>query len=426
MTAITRERAQPRPALAELETKPAATEQKDVVRSEDRAEEFGVRDAAVREISLAAAEPKSLKNGRFADDPRLERVAAGKAILGPKMDGPAVEKIQRALIALGYKLPAHGADGTYGEETVQAVARFQKEMKLSETGVVGRRTLAELDRMAPPPGFVLERRPDYDRLLRDHRLDVTLAIGYDEHGTTEDTVATVRDALAEQKYQPLDEAKRRELGVEKDPPGARSELYHKTIKHPVTKRDVDVVVRLLDADEHAKPEALRASFERALERDEVVIYGGHARYGTGPDFDPIDSGRGNFVVDPHGNYSGKKPPKELRESIAGRESELDQLDAKPEYQMLVFNACSTENYLHALRSDAFSGRNEHNTDIVATTIPTQLMTNGDHVARFLEGITNLESMNAIIDANDDIEWRQGAYVDSGLLTNRGNKHVPER
>jgi peptidoglycan hydrolase-like protein with peptidoglycan-binding domain len=67
---------------------------------------------------------------------------------------PAVRSIQRALMAIAsrnktleYMLPQFGADGDYGNETVQAVKNFQKNTSLPITGKVDATTAKEIDRV---------------------------------------------------------------------------------------------------------------------------------------------------------------------------------------------------------------------------------------------------------------------------------------
>lgn len=60
--------------------------------------------------------------------------------------GPAVKRLQEALIKLGYKLPRYGADGVFGAETEAAVRAFQAARKLKVDGIVGPQTWTALDK----------------------------------------------------------------------------------------------------------------------------------------------------------------------------------------------------------------------------------------------------------------------------------------
>lgn len=371
---------------------------------------------------------------RFAGDDRLARVAAGNATLRPGATGESVQRVQNALIDLGFDIPSNGASGTYDSETSMAVRRFQRERGLQVDGVVGKNTLSSLNEVAPPAGQQLERNPDYDRLYADGRLDTTIAIGYDEHGTVPRSTRNIVHGLQEQGFEPIDPSTmstddRERLGLTGDRFDPNADYFHRVIEQDG--RDIDSVVRLIEPGSTA-----RDSFARAMEQDEVVIYTGHARYGSGPDFDVRTEGDGNFVIDADGNPAHSHVPSDIRNSIRDRPNGLRGVEGGPDYQLLIFNACTTENYMQNLRDPSiFQGRNRDNTDIIATTVPTLLATNGDHTVRFVAGIENRESMNAILSDQNEIEvaqrrafgheWApsQHTYTESGFLDNPGNRYV---
>jgi len=398
--------------------------------------------------------PTGLTNARFSGDSTLAAVAAGRSTLGTGSRGEGVKAVQQALMDLGFDLPRYGADGSLGNEAKYALQRFQQEKGIPKTGKIDKATLTALDRAAPPPGKKLETFPEYDKLYADGRLDTTIAIGFDEHGTTDLTLRTTLNGLTSQGYrrvypERMSAAERTKLGVGPDRFEAGASYYHRKFNDPATGRPVEAVVKVITPDSASKPEDVAAMFKRSIERDEVVLYGGHARYGTGPDFDHIDSGRGNFVIDRSGNKRADRdrPPGHMLDHIEpGRTTDLDELSGRPAggYQLLFFNACSTEEYNHNLRdTGAFAGRDRGNTDVVGSTIPTRLGTNGDHLVRFMQGITARESMTSINRAQSSIEVAylerlrdQGAtgedwnkliptarytYSESGFLDNAGNK-----
>jgi N-acetylmuramoyl-L-alanine amidase len=61
--------------------------------------------------------------------------------------GQFVKEIQEDLIAAGFELPRYGADGTFGDETENAVMRFQKRYGLKVDGLVGPQTLTKLQQV---------------------------------------------------------------------------------------------------------------------------------------------------------------------------------------------------------------------------------------------------------------------------------------
>ncbi|NTW28437.1 MAG: peptidoglycan-binding protein [Coriobacteriia bacterium] len=86
----------------------------------------------------------------------------------PSDRGPAVEDIQRRLLALGYDLGPTGVDGVFLGKTADAVRVFQQERHLAEDSVVGESTWAAL----VDAGFTLGDRMLYLRLPHFHGNDV--------------------------------------------------------------------------------------------------------------------------------------------------------------------------------------------------------------------------------------------------------------
>ncbi len=86
----------------------------------------------------------------------------------PSDRGPAVEDIQRRLLALGYEIGPTGVDGVFLGKTAEAVRSFQLAHHLDEDGVVGDETWAAL----VDAGFTLGDRMLYLRVPYFHGRDV--------------------------------------------------------------------------------------------------------------------------------------------------------------------------------------------------------------------------------------------------------------
>ncbi|SER42471.1 Putative peptidoglycan binding domain-containing protein [Gracilibacillus ureilyticus] len=75
--------------------------------------------------------------------------------------GKEVLRLQQDLIKLGYSLTKYGADGIYGDETVSAVKRFQRDKGLGVDGIVGPRTrnswLAAIRLISKYPGKYIKK-----------------------------------------------------------------------------------------------------------------------------------------------------------------------------------------------------------------------------------------------------------------------------
>ncbi len=72
-------------------------------------------------------------------------------------EGPAVADVQKALLALGYKLPQHGVDGIRGPETEAAVRQFQQANNLTVDGDPGPDTVAALNKQIASKGIKIEK-----------------------------------------------------------------------------------------------------------------------------------------------------------------------------------------------------------------------------------------------------------------------------
>jgi peptidoglycan hydrolase-like protein with peptidoglycan-binding domain len=381
----------------------------------------------------------AVSSGRFQSNPDLAAVAAGRKTLGPGAKGEAVKAVQQALLDTGFALPKYGADGGYGAEMALAVRRFQMDQGLPRTGKVDKATLAALDRYAPPPGKRLERYPEYDRIYEDGRADMTLAFGYDEDGAAAGQIAeTLRGLQAQgfRKVNPdaLSAADRAKYGLGPDQVDPGISYWVKDFKDPATGKNVCAVTKILTPDSAPTPEAVAKLFQKAIERDDVVMYDGHARYGTGPDFDDIDSGRGNFILNPSGNapdLEGDPPPKHLLDALKGRPlSAAETSIPKDKYRLLFFDGCSTENYIPGLKKN-MKGVSNDNVDIVGSTMPLSFATGPTQLLNFVSGVTGRKSIDEINRANNAAEARyaspdeklraENAMFASGFLGNRANR-----
>lgn len=96
----------------------------------------------------------SLMSPRFANEPRLVKASENNPPLRQGEQGEAVAIVQRALVDLGFDMPITTAggtklpDGIFGSETARVVRQFQAANNLDADGVVGRNTLAVLERLS--------------------------------------------------------------------------------------------------------------------------------------------------------------------------------------------------------------------------------------------------------------------------------------
>lgn len=92
-----------------------------------------------------------MKSRRFSAQPQLTQAAANTPSLKRGMHGTGVAEVQNVLHDLGFSMPIsfakHKADGIYGTETEAVVRQFQQRHGLAADGIVGRNTIAALDRI---------------------------------------------------------------------------------------------------------------------------------------------------------------------------------------------------------------------------------------------------------------------------------------
>ena len=67
--------------------------------------------------------------------------------------GDKVKELQKKLLALGYKLPKYGADGSFGNETKSAVEKFQRDWGIPVSGIVDEETWERLLTAPEKPVF---------------------------------------------------------------------------------------------------------------------------------------------------------------------------------------------------------------------------------------------------------------------------------
>lgn len=339
---------------------------------------------ALLDASLVRAEAvagHALTNRRFVGEPALARLLAGKAPLPRK--GEAVTRVQQALADLLFALPRWGADGALGDESREAIRQFQRWQRIRSGGELTPLTLMALDQIAPPPGQQVTRDPEYDRLIRDGVLTVTVAMGYDEDGNdlrefSEFVAGLVAD------------------GFTRTGPTADDAVHIYTRALMIAGHGGSMRLRLIWR-RTAEPED---RFADGLVQDAVTVYSGHARYGTGPDFDAIDSTAQNFVIGigaPQ-HLTGELEPgynPHMNQILAGVPNDLlsRRFDSQ-RYQLWAFLGCTTRQYLDELRA-LIDGKRTDNLDVIVSTRPIYWTDSAFYPLEIVRGLVRGRSINAI-------------------------------
>ena len=342
------------------------------------------------------ASPSAQQKARAFVDPALRDVAAGKKEIAKNAKGPAVGKMQEALQTAGYKLPKYGADGKFGDETVKALKKFQTDHCLKDTGRLDKQTMEQLS-------IASTKFPEYGKLFADGKLNSTIAVGFDEKRSDKAETKDVIEGLSKRGYTELDPntaatdkamgERFKAAGI--DPAAAKADgvqYFTKTFKHDG--KDVTSVVKLITPD---TPQA-KDKFAKAMGGSELVIYSGHGRYGSGPDFDPITSPKGNFVIG--------KPYEAGHVALNRGQTDLQKTAMTKDYQLMMFDGCTTNYYVYDLRRAP--GKDSKNLDLVVSTGSLPWSTGSTDVLRMLDGVTEGQSINQIKSDLEDINREPGS------------------
>ena len=107
-------------------TRPRATEPR------ARSSRWPARSSARTTTTRTTEAGYTLANARFAGNKRLQEIAGGGSALGKSDKAAAVKPVQTALLDLGYTLLLYKDDGSFGDETTQAISQFR-----TDRGVTG-------------------------------------------------------------------------------------------------------------------------------------------------------------------------------------------------------------------------------------------------------------------------------------------------
>lgn len=102
-----------------------------------------------QEIQRKIGDGHDLTSPRFSLNPDLEAAYDDEKIIKKGATGIAVKKIQHAIHDLGLLGLKYGVDGDFGSETKKAVEAFQSQKGLKDDGIVGDKTMTELDKAFP-------------------------------------------------------------------------------------------------------------------------------------------------------------------------------------------------------------------------------------------------------------------------------------
>lgn len=98
---------------------------------------------AAANVTIGSA-VRSTWNPDIIQEVKIVEPKLGERTLRKGDAGNDVKELQNKLIALGYTFPKYGADGTYGNETIEAVKAFQLKNNLIADGIFGPKSYQKL------------------------------------------------------------------------------------------------------------------------------------------------------------------------------------------------------------------------------------------------------------------------------------------
>ena len=321
--------------------------------------------------------------------------------------GPDVKDAQDKLLRAGYDLPRFGADSDFGGETVTAVKQFQKDNKLPQSGDLDVATMDKLNRAPAAPAVQF---PEYGEMFKDGVMQTTLGLGFDEDGNDIGLRRDVVQGLADRGFEKLDtktitDAELRARGFNPAEIDRGATYFTKEFQHDG--KPVQALVKLVDRN---TPGA-KDKFADGMKNDDLILYSGHGRRGSGPDFDHANSAAGNYVI-------GK--PSEAGHYTLGQNDVAKTGALKDGYQMMFFDACNTDGYLDDLRSRP-KNKDNSNLDVLASTRELPWSTSTGDVFNTLDGVMggkSIQDIKANLDRRNAEPGQGSAFVADGFKTNQ--------
>lgn len=372
----------------------------------------GVVDAAtVQALDTALhgiPSTSTLTNSRFKASTELASVIEGTS-LGRGASGAGVTAVQQALVDLGYAFPKSGVDGVIGGETLFALKEFQRDQRLPQTGRLDAATLRKLDEVATPAGETAQLRPEYSKMVKNGVMTATVAIGFDEDGSDVWVRQQIRSDLASRGFVPFAVAGKsdeqlRAAGI--DPAVVdRQATYFLAKDAKVGGSPAKILLKYIDRE---TPNA-KERFAQSMANDSLVQYAGHARYGSGPDFDIKESTAGNFVItDPYDAH--------MRDILKNQGHDIDKIAMTNDYQLMFFSGCKTRDYLPGLRD--VRGKTGQNLDTITSNDLLYWHRVGGNITSLLDAVMEGENFKQIektlVDHNDGV-----GFTFDGIAGNRG-------
>ncbi len=336
-------------------------------------------------------------------------VAPASTVANAAGGAAAIREGYQLLRRAGIDLPPLTDEGKMTPETTDALKKFQTDNKLEVTGTFDAKSLAALKKAKPPAGV---NYPEYGKMFKDGVLSTTIAVGYDETGWDLRVKKDVVSGLIKRGFTRLDVSKASDSDLKNrglDPKTIDKNACYYVRSFEADGKQVQALVKLVDRGAPTPKQQLASS----MGQDDLVIYAGHARYGSGPDFDPADSPAQNFVIG---------APFEQGHVTIGT-NDLKKTKLSDNYQLMMFSGCSTRHYLNELRSIP-KNKTAENLDLMVSNHPLLWSSMTSNTFTLLDGVMGRQSTQGIKAKLNLINEKAGenSFSADGF---KGNKYRPQ-
>ncbi|MFN7135067.1 MAG: hypothetical protein ACK4N5_23530, partial [Myxococcales bacterium] len=160
-------------------------------------------------------------------------------------------------------------------------------------------------------------------------------------------------------------------------------------------KPASVLIKYVDRDTAGHKDRFASGFAQS----DLVLYGGHARYGSGPDFDHKESTAGNFVIGANaaGHRNGtltQSYDAHMREILKDSPNDLERAQLTNDYQLMFFSGCTTKHYLDEMRGIP-RNKDQKNLDFIGSDEVLYWNHIANNVLTVLDSVMVGESQNDI-------------------------------
>lgn len=244
-----------------------------------------------------------------------------------------------------------------------------------------------------------EKGINYTKLFQDKKLEIGIAIGHEFHSSEFVPIETLL----------LSEG----FTLAHNTPAKKTYTAKKKFKVQGDNTAPDVEIDIIIECISENSSGAKATFGEFLTEKEITLYSGHARYGTGPDFDENKSVSENFVIGVNSalHAAGKLTKgynREKNELLRGRANDLEALSKAGKfdpdlYQVWFMNACSSINYLDEIRGGLVTDsvgkkKSKENLRFMGTSKSIY----ADSIP-IIKGLLDMDTMEEIIEAMNKYE-----------------------